>query len=127
MDFTVDEIVKLDIGGVKFKTTKQTLKKYPDSMLAKMFSSDIVPQVDSEGYIFLDANGNMFFHLLQFIRYNSLDLPENFNDVKALESTIQYFHLPEMMERLEDWKLEHYPPPPKNQLIEVIAYKGVIC
>jgi len=27
----MDDVLLLDVGGIKFKTTKSTLKKYPDT------------------------------------------------------------------------------------------------
>ena len=34
-----EEVVKLNVGGRQFTTYKSTLMAYPDTMLARMFSS----------------------------------------------------------------------------------------
>ena len=46
----MNDLVKLDVGGTKFKTTRGTLTSSPNSLLAKMFDpdSDIPPAYDSE-------------------------------------------------------------------------------
>jgi len=108
-------IVKLNVGGRKFQTTKQTLVKYPDSMLARMFESDITPQLDDEGYVFIDSCGDMFVYILNFLRNDSVDIPGDYSKANALKATINYFQLPEMMERLEAGRID----PPEGELIEV--------
>ena len=34
---SLDDIISLDVGGTRFDTTRQTLVKDPNSMLARMF------------------------------------------------------------------------------------------
>merc|ERR1711973_586364 len=87
-----------------------------------MTGSNIGTKRDRDGYIFLDANGDMFTHILHFLRNDTFDLPDDFTKVNALRSTISYFNLPQMMERLEEWIAASAPP--KAQLIEVLATVG---
>ena len=37
---SLNSVVTLNVGGTKFVTTRQTLLKDPNSMLAKMFDSE---------------------------------------------------------------------------------------
>lgn len=37
----MDDILLLDVGGIKFKTTKSTLKKYPDTYFSGKAQSKI--------------------------------------------------------------------------------------
>ena len=87
-----------------------------------MLASDIPPRLDSEGYIFLDANGDMFHHILHFLRNDTFDLPSNFHHINALKSTINYFNLPEMMARLEKWTAPAVLS--KEKILEIVAKKG---
>ena len=36
----MSDLVKLDVGGTKFKTTRGTLTSSPNSLLARMFDPD---------------------------------------------------------------------------------------
>ena len=52
--------VKLNIGGVYFKTSLLTLTKDPDSMLAAMFSGRFEEDLDEDGSFFIDRDGDLF-------------------------------------------------------------------
>ena len=52
--------VKLNVGGVYFKTSLLTLTKDPDSMLAAMFSGRFEENVDEDGSFFIDRDGDLF-------------------------------------------------------------------
>ena len=40
---SLNSVVSLNVGGAQFVTTRQTLLKDPDSMLAKMIESPLQP------------------------------------------------------------------------------------
>ena len=61
-------MVTLNVGGVIYTTLRQTLQKYPGSMLAAMFSGRHDPQTDSQGAHFIDRNGTYFRYVLEFLR-----------------------------------------------------------
>ena len=44
----MDEWIKLNVGGQIFLTTKRTLLSEPNSMLANMFSGELVPGIQDE-------------------------------------------------------------------------------
>ncbi|CAM9136807.1 unnamed protein product [Heterosigma akashiwo] len=63
-------MIKLNVGGVRFITSKLTIEKDPCSMLARMFAEDSVftnPK-DEEGYTFIDRDGRRFHHVLNYLR-----------------------------------------------------------
>ena len=44
------QVVELNVGGTIYATTRSTLCKDPDSMLARMFEGDLQPShLDSQG------------------------------------------------------------------------------
>jgi len=49
----IPEVVDLNVGGVFHTTSLSTLQKYPDSMLAAMFSG--------RHHISTDCNGRLWF------------------------------------------------------------------
>lgn len=67
-------VITLNVGGRIFATRLSTLLKYPDSMLAVMFSGRHVIDKDSDGNYFIDRDGTHFNHVLNFLR-NDQDLP----------------------------------------------------
>ena|SRR5690606_30312682 len=55
-----EKVIKLDVGGYTFRTTIDTLRKYPNCLLSAMFSGhfDFKPQED--GHYFIDRDGTHF-------------------------------------------------------------------
>ena len=53
--------IKLNVGGKIYKTTLDTLRKDPDSMLCAMFSGRFELKADEEdGAYFIDRDGKLF-------------------------------------------------------------------
>lgn len=61
------EIVRLNVGGIKYITTNNTLRIY-QGPLSMLVDTEIGKLVDSDGYIFIDRNGELFEHILEFLR-----------------------------------------------------------
>ena len=103
----MNDLVKLDVGGTKFKTTRGTLtSSSPDSLLAKMFDpdSDIPPAVVNEdGFYFLDACPRAFSVILNWLRYKDVILGKEV-DARDVIPVADYFGLPELCEKLEAMK-----------------------
>ena len=69
-----NEVLTLNVGGVIYTTTRSTLLKYPDSMLGAMFNGRHVPTgYDNQGNYFIDRDGYMFRHVLNFLRSGEFD------------------------------------------------------
>ncbi|ESO98682.1 hypothetical protein LOTGIDRAFT_57200, partial [Lottia gigantea] len=65
-------VINLNVGGKFFATRLSTLRKYPDSMLAVMFSGRHDVDKDAEGNFFIDRDGQYFSHILSFLRHEDL-------------------------------------------------------
>lgn len=64
-----DEIVRLNVGGRSFVTTRSTLLMDPSSMLAAMFSGNHQPGLrDATGALFIDRSPRHFEAVLEFLR-----------------------------------------------------------
>jgi hypothetical protein len=61
--------ILLNVGGHKFKTSRQTLTSVPDTYLASMFSGrfELAPDGAERSY-FIDRDGTHFRHILNFLR-----------------------------------------------------------
>lgn len=71
--------VKLDVGGMLFKTSVSTLCVERDSVLAAMFSgSGFDVSVNDEGAYFIDRDGTHFRHILNYLRgcFDPATLPD---------------------------------------------------
>ncbi|EFA76274.1 hypothetical protein PPL_10035 [Heterostelium album PN500] len=65
------DIIELNVGGKHFMTTLQTLTQYSDSFLGVMFSNRFQLSFDKKGRVFIDRDGDLFHHILSFLRSGS--------------------------------------------------------
>ncbi|PAA79415.1 hypothetical protein BOX15_Mlig022696g1 [Macrostomum lignano] len=75
-----EQAVVLNVGGIVHTTTRATLCKFPGSMLAVMFGGSFTPSVlrDPAGHVFIDRDGRLFRHVLNYLRCSRLCLPDGF-------------------------------------------------
>ncbi|XP_021922143.1 BTB/POZ domain-containing protein kctd15 isoform X2 [Zootermopsis nevadensis] len=80
---------------------------YPESRLAKLFNGSIPIVLDSlKQHYFIDRDGGMFRHILNFMRNSRLLIPENFSDLDLLLEEARYFDIAPMCRQLEQMKKE---------------------
>ncbi|XP_065914500.1 uncharacterized protein [Dysidea avara] len=62
--------ILLNVGGIRFSTSRSTLTKYPESMLGVMFSGrhDLETMKCSDGSFFIDRDGTHFRYILNYLR-----------------------------------------------------------
>jgi hypothetical protein len=98
------EHVKLNVGGMRFETTRTTLQRCPLSMLAVMFSGreGVGVPLDADGYAFIDRNGTHFGTILDYLRTDELQLPVDGAAQRALRRELDFYmiepphvHIPE--------------------------------
>lgn len=70
MSFQLSPVVQLNVGGHLYTTSVSTLRKFPDSKLAELFSQPHQPKLpmDREGRFFIDRDGSRFRSILEFLR-----------------------------------------------------------
>ena len=88
------ERVKLNVGGTKFETTLSTLTRYPDSLLAAMFSGRHKVLPCDDGYIFIDRDGTHFQTILNCLRSGKLSVPSSVAAATELQCEMEYYQLP---------------------------------
>jgi hypothetical protein len=86
-----NDVVKLNVGGARFETSRGVLTKVEDSMLGRMFGRcDAMLQADPlDGSIFIDRDGERFGMLLDFLRGEPPDGPRMQRAVRALPKAVQ--------------------------------------
>uniref|UniRef100_A0A6B2LAE6 BTB domain-containing protein n=1 Tax=Arcella intermedia TaxID=1963864 RepID=A0A6B2LAE6_9EUKA len=70
-------MVYLNIGGVKFVTTKTTLLSKGQNFFTPLIKGQIKSHKDKHGAFFIDRNGEYFKPLLDFLRHGELLVPPN--------------------------------------------------
>jgi hypothetical protein len=90
-------IVNLDIGGIKFKTTKQTLQRY-ESII-----NGLVENNSDNSEIFIDRNGKCFEYILEFFRNgDNVILSEDKLINKMIYLECQYYCLVELQHKIKE-------------------------
>ena len=74
-DSPPDQLVAINCGGTRFETTLGTLRKYPESMLAGMFSGRHELKMDDSGAVFINRNPVLFSMILEFLRLGVYNEP----------------------------------------------------
>lgn len=83
--------IKFNVGGQLFETTRSTILKYPDSVLATHISPPWKP--DADGIYFLDRDPNVFGALLGYYRSNGLERPPNVS-TSLWKAELDYWGIP---------------------------------
>nr|XP_054766803.1 BTB/POZ domain-containing protein KCTD4-like [Lytechinus pictus] len=88
-----DSFVGLNVGGKIYQTSRTTLSKYPESFLARLLDRPMSSAVDDHGNYRIDQDGEVFRHVLNFLRYGKLTLPDDFREYDLLECQADFFGL----------------------------------
>ena len=90
------QVLELNVGGRLFVTTRATLCRDSNSMLAKMFSeeSELPPAYrDSQGRFFIDRDGKYFNTILSYLREQPFDIPTSRSAREALVEEARFFQV----------------------------------
>lgn len=90
-DEAVIDIVKLNVGGVVYKTSRRTLESISDTRLSHLQTSD-TNYNDETGEYFFDRNSTIFPWILDCYRDKELHLPRSFCAV-AVEKELLFWGL----------------------------------
>jgi len=76
--------VVLNVGGKRFETLMDTLRKFPHTMLGAMFSSGLAVS-DECGEYFFDRDPKLFQVVLNFYRHGKIIIPANLSSEMVKE------------------------------------------
>ena len=96
------DIVRLNVGGIIYTTSRATLCNYPESMLGAMFGGNFETIYDDSGCAFIDRDGQMFKHVLNFLRTGSLLLPQKFDNFELLASEADFYQIQPLIDVLKE-------------------------
>jgi len=98
----MNDIITVDVGGTRFRSLRQTLIKYPNSILARIFHSEssLPPGVVVEdGVYFIDRSPDRFKYILDYLRDGELKVKKSLSTemLLALQAEADYFQLPNIL------------------------------
>eukprot|EP01133_Synstelium_polycarpum_P011992 gene11992-14008_t len=94
-----NEWVTLNVGGRMFSTTRSTLLKDKDSMLAKMFGESWDSTKDSNGSYLIDRSPEYFAPIINFLRCGNLVIDDGLN-IEGVYHEARFFNITAMVEKL---------------------------
>ncbi|XP_076068272.1 BTB/POZ domain-containing protein twz [Oratosquilla oratoria] len=95
--------VHIDVGGAIYTSSLETLTRYPESKLARLFNGSIPIVLDSlKQHYFIDRDGKMFRHVLNYMRHGRLLLPDDFTDFDLLLEEARFFEINGLIRQLEE-------------------------
>ncbi|XP_029142572.1 BTB/POZ domain-containing protein KCTD11 [Protobothrops mucrosquamatus] len=101
-------LVTLNVGGKLYSTTLETLTRFPDSMLGAMFRGPQPALLDSCGNYFIDRDGKTFRHVLNFLRFGRLDLPEGYAELSLLRAEADFYQIRPLLHQLQRVEAERW-------------------
>lgn len=97
--------VHIDVGGSIYTSSLETLTRYPESRLARLFNGSIPIVLDSlKQHYFIDRDGKMFRHILNYMRHGRMLLPDDFTDLDLLLEEARYFEIEGLVKQVEEMK-----------------------
>ena len=91
----LNERVALNIGGTLYRTTRGTLCRCEGSMLERMFNRSpddpLRAVADSSGQYFIDRDGPLFRHILNYLRDGRLAIAFDFSDYDQLIAEADFY------------------------------------
>jgi hypothetical protein len=97
---TFPSVISLNVGGIIYTASLATLTRYSKSMLAAMFSGRMPLETDTNGNYFIDRDGKLFRHVLNFLRSGQLCLPKGFTELEQLKQEVDFYQLKDMTAHL---------------------------
>jgi len=105
--------IELNVGGVFYTASSETLTKYPDSFLGCLWRGVVEAEFDSEGRIFIDRDGQLFRHVVNFLRTDRLALPDDLKELESLEEEAVFYQIPALTKSLLHYRSE------SNRFVEI--------
>jgi hypothetical protein len=97
-------IIDLNIGGTKYKTTRQTLLSHRDTLFSKLITAE---GFDLKEEVFIDRPSRFFPLILDYLREGKIDYVKMGKyQLNLLHDEVQYYGITELDKELQEFKLE---------------------
>ncbi|XP_040110051.1 BTB/POZ domain-containing protein KCTD19 [Oryx dammah] len=94
--YSSQQIIKVYVGSHWYATTLQTLLKYPELLT----NPQRVYWITYGQTLLIHGDGQMFRHILNFLRLGKLFLPSEFKEWPLLCQEVEEYHIPSLSEAL---------------------------
>ncbi|RWS17877.1 hypothetical protein B4U79_07457 [Dinothrombium tinctorium] len=95
-----DELISLNVGGIKFLTSRQTLNSIGDTFFTSLLSGRIPSFKDESGAIFIDRDPNLFAVILNYLRTRQLIVGDHSN-IDAIKHEAEFYGISPLVKRLQ--------------------------
>lgn len=97
--------VHIDVGGSIYTSSLETLTRFPESKLARMFNGSIPIVLDTlKQHYFIDRDGKLFRYILNYLRTQRLVVPTEFDEYEQLYEEARYYELAGLLKELQNVK-----------------------
>ncbi|RUS91830.1 hypothetical protein EGW08_000401, partial [Elysia chlorotica] len=97
--------VHIDVGGSIYTSSLETLTRFPESKLARMFNGSIPIVLDTlKQHYFIDRDGKLFRYILNYLRTQRLVVPTEFDEFEQLYEEARYYELGGLLKELQNVK-----------------------
>lgn len=98
-----EQSVKLDVGGVKFQTTKETLLTAKNSLFEAILNDPDFANLNSSQELFFDRSPDYFVHILNYLRTGTINYTQfKKAQKKLLLEEAKYYQILPIVEYLEE-------------------------
>jgi len=97
----MSSVIKLNVGGTKFTTSRSTLSKH-EGYFKAMFSGRHSFELDEEGYYFIDRDGTYFPYILNYLRDGTILIQDDNHFRYYLTQEAQYYCLDDLVALLNE-------------------------
>lgn len=105
-----ENIIEFNIGGTThIATSRSTLIKYPDSVLAQLFSGKFELPI-YQGKVFIDRDGEAFSSLLSYLRTGRMPIFRSLDAENSFLAEAEYWNIPLTSCELIDESLRYFDP-----------------
>lgn len=104
-----DYIVKLNVGGFRYETTRSTLTSIPNTYFTSLLSGVFPSLKDESSAFFIDRDGHLFQPILSYLRTREITLAKDLNPA-AVAREAEFYCISSMVEALQ----EYIPQPPQQ-------------
>ncbi|VDN38147.1 unnamed protein product [Gongylonema pulchrum] len=108
-------IIRLNVGGSLFSTTRQTLLREENSIFTQMLCLEFKGLENSilvlpDGTFFIDRDGFLFAYVLEYLRLGKLILPDNFHNLTRLREEARFYRLESLEEQILAYNATKFIP-----------------